>query len=156
MEAFSALLAICADNSPVPDEFPAERPVTWSFNIFFDRVWINGWVNNREAGDVRRYRAHYDVIVMVSKLLLEVTMGHWHWHRCLPSCNLYLHKGDDRELADMGMLWAVCSLHRHINTWRPIQDCDHFADGISKRIFLNISILGIHPKGSIDNIPALV
>ena len=27
-------------------------------------VWINDWVNNREAGDVRRYLAHYDVIVM--------------------------------------------------------------------------------------------
>ena len=27
-------------------------------------VWINGWVNNREAGDLRRYRSHYDVIVM--------------------------------------------------------------------------------------------
>ena len=27
-------------------------------------VWINGWVNNREAGDLRRYRAHYVVIVM--------------------------------------------------------------------------------------------
>ena len=30
-------------------------------------VWINGWVNNREAGDLRRYRAHYDVSVMVSE-----------------------------------------------------------------------------------------
>ena len=29
-------------------------------------VWINGWVNNRESGDLRRYRAHYDVIVMES------------------------------------------------------------------------------------------
>ena len=27
-------------------------------------VWINGWVNNREAGILRRYRAHYDIIVM--------------------------------------------------------------------------------------------
>ena len=27
-------------------------------------VWINGWVNNREAGDLRRYRAHYEVNVM--------------------------------------------------------------------------------------------
>ena len=27
-------------------------------------VWINGWVNNREAGDLRHYRAHYDVTVM--------------------------------------------------------------------------------------------
>ena len=29
-------------------------------------VWINGWVNNREAGDLRCYRAHYDVTVMRS------------------------------------------------------------------------------------------
>ena len=29
-------------------------------------VWINDWVNNREAGHLRRYRAHYDVIVMFS------------------------------------------------------------------------------------------
>ena len=27
-------------------------------------VWINNWVNNREAGDLRRYRAHYDVSVI--------------------------------------------------------------------------------------------
>ena len=27
-------------------------------------VWINGWVNNREAGDLTRYRAHYEVSVM--------------------------------------------------------------------------------------------
>ena len=38
METFSVLLAICAG--------------------------INGWVNNGEAGDLRRHRAHYDVIVM--------------------------------------------------------------------------------------------
>ena len=30
-------------------------------------VWINGWANNREAGDLRRHRAHYDVIVMLTK-----------------------------------------------------------------------------------------
>ena len=29
-------------------------------------TWINVWVNNREAGDLRRYRAHYDVTVMLS------------------------------------------------------------------------------------------
>ena len=27
-------------------------------------IWINGWVNNCEAGDLRCYRAHFDVIVM--------------------------------------------------------------------------------------------
>ena len=66
MEAFSALLAICAGNSPVPGEFPAQRPVTRSFDVFFDLRPNNGWVNNCEAGDLRRHRAHYDVIVMIN------------------------------------------------------------------------------------------
>ena len=65
METFSALLAICAGNSPVHGEFPAQRPVTRSFGVFFDLRLNNGWVNNREAGDLRRYRTHYDVIVML-------------------------------------------------------------------------------------------
>ena len=36
METFSALLAICAGNSSVPGEFPTQRPVTRSFDVFFD------------------------------------------------------------------------------------------------------------------------
>ena len=36
METFSALLALCAGNSPVPGEFPAQRPVRRSFDVFFD------------------------------------------------------------------------------------------------------------------------
>ena len=36
METFFALLALCAGNSPVPGEFPAHRPVTRSFDVFFD------------------------------------------------------------------------------------------------------------------------
>ena len=75
MDTFSALLAICAGNSPVPGEFPTQRPGTRSFDVFFDlrpNNWcfffiyarIKGWVNNGEAGDLRRHRAHYDVSVM--------------------------------------------------------------------------------------------
>ena len=42
-----------------------QRPVTLSFECFiWSALWINGWVNNREAGNLRRHRAHYDVIVM--------------------------------------------------------------------------------------------
>ena len=36
MEAFSALLAVCAGNSPVAGDFPAQRPVTRSFDVFLD------------------------------------------------------------------------------------------------------------------------
>ena len=36
METFSALLTLCAGNSPVTGEFPSRRPVTRSFDVFFD------------------------------------------------------------------------------------------------------------------------
>ena len=38
----------------------------WSF--LWSTLWINGSVNNRESGDLRRLRAHYDVIVMSCQL----------------------------------------------------------------------------------------
>ena len=61
----TALLALCAGNSPVTGEFPAQRPVTRGFGVFFDLSLNNGWVNDREAGDLRRHRAHYDVTVVL-------------------------------------------------------------------------------------------
>ena len=45
-------------------------------------IWINGWVNNCEAGDFRRYRAHYGVIVMVglNNLCMKTTpLCIWCW-----------------------------------------------------------------------------
>ena len=36
METFSTLLAICAGDLPVTGEFPEQRPVTRSFDVFFD------------------------------------------------------------------------------------------------------------------------
>ena len=45
------------------DEFPLQRPVTWSFDVFFD---IDVWVNSREAGYLRHHHVHYDVTVMLS------------------------------------------------------------------------------------------
>ena len=64
-ETFFALLAICAGNSPVTGEFPTNKG-QWRGALMFSLicVWINGCVNNGEAGDLRCHRAHYDVIVM--------------------------------------------------------------------------------------------
>ena len=64
MEAFSTLLALCAGNSPVTDEFPSQRPVTRTFDVFFGLCLNKGWANNRDTGDLRRHRAHYDVTVV--------------------------------------------------------------------------------------------
>ena len=61
--------------------FPRYRPFVWGIHrspvnsshkgqwrgaLMFSLIcaWINGWVNNREAGDLRRYCAHYNVTIM--------------------------------------------------------------------------------------------
>ena len=41
-DIFSALLTFCAANSPVTGKFPTQRPVTQSFDIFFDLCLNNG------------------------------------------------------------------------------------------------------------------
>ena len=35
-------------------------------------AWISGWVNNHEAGDLRRHCTHYDVTVMIVLVLMEI------------------------------------------------------------------------------------
>ena len=56
METFSVLQAIYAGNSPGQ----------WRAALLFSLICtgIKGWLNNGEAGDLRRHRAHYDVMVM--------------------------------------------------------------------------------------------
>ena len=39
--------------------------------------WINGWINTREAGDLRRYRGHYDVIIMIDNKPTLVQVMPW-------------------------------------------------------------------------------
>ena len=66
METFSALLAICAENSPVPGEFPAQNPVTRSFDVFFDlhpnkrlsKQWWGWWFETSS----RRLWRHRNVL----------------------------------------------------------------------------------------------
>ena len=83
METISTLLALCAENSPVTGEYPSQRPV-----------------NNRKAGDLRRHRAHYNVIVISSCLfstqcpvvvkgVLSVSN---HWQQCFKSGQITLHE----------------------------------------------------------------
>ena len=49
METFSTLLALCAGNSPVTGEFPAQRPVTWNFDVFFD-LRLNERLSKQSCG----------------------------------------------------------------------------------------------------------
>ena len=91
METFSTLLALCAGNSPVTGEFPAQRPATRSFDVRLN----NDWVNNRHAGDLRYHRAHYDVTVIWSWLSFHPRLDvvrrrgsrtSWMWLVLTPTC----------------------------------------------------------------------
>ena len=98
---FSALLALCAGNSPVTGEFPAKGQ--WRGTLIFSLICarISGWVNNREAGDLRRHRAHYDVIVMfLQSLGLEALQYQIFWplasglrHRSNILFDYFIHRG---------------------------------------------------------------
>ena len=67
METFSALLALCEGNSPVTGEFPSQKPVTWSFDIFVDLR-----LNKRLGKESRRHHPHYDVTV-ISPIIFGVS-----------------------------------------------------------------------------------
>ena len=135
----SALLAICAGNSPVPGEFPAQRPVTRNFDVFFD--------------------------LHPKKLLSKQS---WGWWFETPSRPLWRYRNDMECTTVMTSRIGYISRSREadqtkINTLRPRQNERHFADDIFTCIFLNetvwISIkisLKFVPQGPIDNIPALV
>ena len=64
METFTALLVLCAGNSPVTGEFPHKGQ--WRGALVFSLIfaWTNVLVNSRDAGDLRCNRAHYDVTIM--------------------------------------------------------------------------------------------
>ena len=89
METLSALLAICARNSPVPGEFPTQRPVTRGFDVFFDlhrnkrlskQSW--GWWFETPSGPLWRHgnatRIHKlyccknQVILKISKIITSI------------------------------------------------------------------------------------
>ena len=49
----------------IPGEFPHKGQWRGALIFNFICAWTKGWVNNRDAGDLRRNRAHYDVTVIV-------------------------------------------------------------------------------------------
>ena len=84
METFSRYWPFVRGNHRSPMNFPHKGQ--WRRALMFSLicVWINGWVNNREAGDLRRHRAIYDTTVMYTAIQLIVNPGHLAQKLCLP------------------------------------------------------------------------
>ena len=69
-----------------PRYWPLHRwiPLTKASNAELLSAWINGWVNNREAGGLRRHHAHYDVTVMECRARHDIFRCFFRW------ANIYL------------------------------------------------------------------
>ena len=76
----SALLALCAGNSPVTGEFPAQRPVTWSFGVFFVlfmfRRWRHNWLRKALRDVTIVTRAHKIMISISSDISFMHSLIH--------------------------------------------------------------------------------
>ena len=66
-----------------PVNSPHKGQQRGSLMFYLICAWINGWVNHREAGDFRRHRAHYDVIVMHRPVIFTCQMRRLLLH-CYP------------------------------------------------------------------------
>ena len=80
IETFSALLALCAGNSPTTGEFPSRGPVTWSFDVFFDL-----------------------------RLNKRLSKQSWGWWFETPTRSLWCHCNDFRRHTNLHFLSCLCS-----------------------------------------------
>ena len=65
METFSASLALCAGIHRLLVNSPHKGQWCGALIVSLSCAWINGWVNNRGAGDLKLDRAHYDNIIIL-------------------------------------------------------------------------------------------
>ena len=91
METFSALLAICAGNSPAPGEFPTQRPVTRSFDVFFD-LRLNKWLSKQS----------------------------WSWWLETLSCPLWRHRNATRDCAILPVVIYHCACTHTCMLQKPL------------------------------------
>ena len=89
METFSALLAVSAGNSPVTGEFPAQRPVTRSVDVFFDlrlntrlsNQWWGWWFETpsrplwRHCNVLSKYRRQHCAILYIMRQVGNFALG---------------------------------------------------------------------------------
>ena len=138
LKTFAALLSICAGNSPVPGEFPAQRPVTRSFDVFFDlplnkrlskQSW--GWWFEtlsrplwRHCNDVFNWPGHSDTNWQSGNERGRHWFSYW-----LEACFIPVHYLNKGKRASKSGLCVKTS--KHYSTWRP------FIRGNSFECFIN-------------------
>ena len=93
IETFSTLLALCAGNSSITGEFPSQRPVTWSFDVFFDlrlnkrlskQLW--GWWFEMPSCSLWHHCNYYRLTVKVLEGVCNAPLAtsHSRWPKLMP------------------------------------------------------------------------
>ena len=130
MEIFSALLAICARNSPVTGKFPTKRPMTRSFDVFFD-LRLNKRLNKQLLGwwfepPSRPLWRHSNANTSSKTDTVRVTSGSQIWLReatvVLVLKNVCLSVGTTAPFYKHGLILisAWKTKHAHNEVWNDI------------------------------------
>ena len=131
METFSALLAICAGNSPVPVN--STHKGQWRGALMFSLICarINNWVNNRKAGDLmRRHLGHYDVNVMGRPHTWMVApTAPPHYTHCI--LRMYTDKcgtkWNDKNIAIHNCVAMITNWNNKWENWQTLAHCFQFS-----------------------------
>ena len=99
METFSASLALCAGNSPVPVNSPHRGQWRGALMFSLSCVWINGWVNNHEA------ITYYYTDVIMSAMASQITNR-------TTSCSTVYSGADQRKHQSSASLAFMRGIHR--------------------------------------------
>ena len=121
MASFSALLAICAGNSPVPCEFPAQRPVALSFAVFCDLL-LNKRLSKQSWGWWFETLSHPLWRHRNAKLYYKFAYECVHWTRLILFID-WIHRYDDNDIHNLWHYGDVITPNRHSN--HQPHDCLH-------------------------------
>ena len=107
METLPALLALCAVDSPHKGQWRGAL----MFSLFC--AWRNGWANKRDAGDLRRHRAYYDVAVMYTETrTLSSQCQQLAWWLTVPS-----HKQAKLHFFFKFLRLRLLMIHVYVSIW---------------------------------------
>ena len=77
-------------------------------------TWINDWVKNREAGELRRHRSHYDVIVIIFN---HLSPNWWSIFLNITSKSLANRITSDQRVVIHGNKCLILFLTRYFMSW---------------------------------------
>ena len=112
----SAILTLCEGNQPVTGGFPSQRPVTQSFDLFFD-LHLNKILAN--VGYLRRHRARYDITVMTPVVFSNGLRRLWdRWPLFHPACRRVW-----RMCRHTQHFWQKCRTEDGLGkSWKKLQE----------------------------------